>query len=125
MTMGESRTIIDGIFSLTYIHNRGAVFGIMQGQSVFFMVMAIVIVLVIVAYNFRYAPQPVVQYLLGLVAGGSLGNIVDRWFYGSVIDFFSVGWWPVFNIADSAIVCGGILLVIYFWRNEPSQHHDV
>ncbi|MGB6277721.1 MAG: signal peptidase II, partial [Rhodococcus sp. (in: high G+C Gram-positive bacteria)] len=55
---------------------------------------------------------------LGLVLGGALGNLIDRFFrapgpfQGHVVDFVSVGWWPVFNVADSSIVCGAILLVV-------------
>jgi signal peptidase II len=55
---------------------------------------------------------------LGLIVGGALGNLIDRIIYGSVVDFISVGWFPVFNLADSAIVCGGILLVLWMFIDE-------
>ncbi len=113
MYVGDSRAIIDGILSLSYVHNRGAAFGILQGKSWFFLIMAATVVLVMIIYNLKYSPPAWLQYATGLIVGGSVGNVIDRWLYGSVRDFLSIGWWPVFNVADMAIVCGGALLMLY------------
>lgn len=62
-----------------------------------------------------------VQYAMGLIVGGTIGNLIDRWNYGAVRDFFSIGWFPVFNVADMAIVIGGGLLILYLFLNEPDR----
>lgn len=111
--VGKSVYIIDNLFSLTLVHNAGAAFGILQGKSWIFIIAALLVVGVLTFYNIKYSPIAFVQYACGIVAGGSIGNLIDRLLYGSVIDFFSVGWWPVFNIADIGIVCGSISLLIY------------
>jgi len=118
MIIGDTRAIIDGVLSLSYVHNRGAAFGIMQGQSWFFLIMAAIVIIVLVFFNVKYSPERWLQYATGLIVGGSLGNMIDRWFNGAVRDFLSVGWWPVFNVADMAIVCGGALLMLYILLND-------
>lgn len=121
--IGESKVILEGFLALTYIHNAGAAFGILQGKFWFFLITASVVIIALVFYNLKYSPIPIVQYASALIAGGSLGNLIDRILYGSVIDFFSIGWWPIFNIADMAIVLGGILMAIYilFFSNEVNN----
>jgi len=120
MFVGDSRTVIDGILSLSYVHNRGAALGIMQGQSWFFLIMATIVVVAMIFYNVKYSLQAWLQYATGLIVGGSLGNVIDRWFYGSVRDFFSIGWFPVFNVADMAIVSGGALVMLYIILNDTT-----
>lgn len=112
--VGQSVYIIDNFFSLTLVHNVGAAFGILQGKSMFFIIAALLVVGALSYYNLKYSPKAYIQYACGIIAGGSIGNLIDRVLYGSVIDFFSVGWWPVFNVADMGIVCGSIILLIYF-----------
>ncbi|PKM78515.1 MAG: signal peptidase II [Firmicutes bacterium HGW-Firmicutes-15] len=121
MVLGESRPIIEGILDLTYVRNRGAAFSILQGQYWFFIIMALAVVLVLTIYNLKYSPVPWLQYATGLIVAGSLGNVIDRWFYGSVRDFLSIGWWPVFNVADMAIVSGGTLVMLYIFLNDTTQ----
>jgi signal peptidase II len=120
MALGESRPIIDGILNLTYVHNRGAAFSVLQGQYWFFIIMALVVVIAMIFYNLKYSPQAWLQYATGFIVGGSLGNVIDRWFYGSVRDFLSIGWWPVFNVADMAIVSGGALVMLYIMLNDTT-----
>ncbi len=110
---GEGFYIIDKIISITYVQNKGAAFGIMQGKQWFFIGAAILVIALISYYNLHYKPNKYMQYLSGLIAGGAVGNLIDRMLYNSVVDFISVGWWPVFNIADIGIVCGSIGLFIY------------
>ncbi|NLB89091.1 MAG: signal peptidase II [Syntrophomonadaceae bacterium] len=112
--VGQSVYIIDNLFSLTLVHNVGAAFGILQGKSWLFIIAALLVVGFLSFYNLKYTPKAYIQYACGIIAGGSIGNLIDRVLYGSVIDFFSVVWWPVFNIADMGIVCGSIVLLIYF-----------
>lgn len=119
--LGTSWALIDGILDIAYLHNRGAAFGIMQGQYWLFMMLATMVVMVALYYNYKYRPQRWLQYALALMVGGSLGNLIDRLLYRSVIDFISIGWFPVFNVADMAIVCGGALFVLYILKYDLGE----
>ena len=101
----------------TYVENRGAAFGLLQDQTAFFVVVGILVVGVIAA-SYRYLPRSgfLVHLALGLQLGGAVGNLIDRIRQGYVVDFVDFGyhsnWWPVFNVADSAIVVGVALLAL-------------
>ena len=106
-----------GIFSITRsTPNTGAAFGLFQGQSFALAIVAIVGASLLLAYALiiRHRFPPLDNLLawtaLGLVLGGIVGNLIDRLCFGGVTDFISIGWWPAFNVADSAIVVGTILL---------------
>lgn len=121
MTIGKSIPIIDGIFSITYIRNRGAAFGILQGKSWFFLIMAAMVVAALIYCNYRYSPKPWGQYAMGLIVGGTIGNVIDRWLFQAVRDFISIGWFPVFNIADMALTTGGALAMLYILLNDVGK----
>ncbi len=101
---------------LTHVHNTGAAFGLFQGQSFPLTIFALVGIAVLLVYAlFIYRRFPFLDKVLGisalgLVLGGTVGNLIDRLRFGYVIDFIGVGIWPAFNIADSAIVVGVIIL---------------
>ena len=82
------------------------------------MVIAVVVVVVIVVY-YRYLPgnQWLVQASLGLQLGGALGNLLDRLSHGHVIDFIDFKVWPVFNVADSSVFVGVVILAYYLLRH--------
>ncbi|MBI5301386.1 MAG: signal peptidase II [Chloroflexi bacterium] len=103
---------LSSIFVLTHITNSGAAFGLFPQLSIVFTFIAFGVSLVIVFYQ-RSIPshQWLVRLSLGLQLGGAIGNLIDRLRYGSVIDMLYVRYFPVFNIADSAIVTGVILLM--------------
>lgn len=122
--LGDSWVLINGLLNLSYLHNRGAAFGIMQGKAWLFLTLAAIVIAAAVYYNSKYHPKRWIQYALALIVGGSLGNLIDRLMYRSVVDFISVGWFPVFNVADMAIVCGGALFMLYILKSdlfEPGQ----
>jgi signal peptidase II len=102
---------------LTYTQNRGAAFGVLQDQTTFFVLVGLVVVGVIAA-SYRYLPRSGfrIHLALGLQLGGAVGNLIDRIRQGYVVDFVDFGyhsnWWPVFNVADSAIVIGVALLAL-------------
>jgi signal peptidase II len=108
------------IFVLTHITNSGAAFGLFPQLSIVFTFVALAVSVVIVFY-YRSIPagQWVVRLSLGLQLGGAIGNLIDRLRFGSVIDMFYVHFWPVFNVADSAIVCGVLLLMWHLTRTSP------
>lgn len=121
LALGESVPVWPGVFHLTHIRNPGAAFGILPNQTVFFIVVTLVVIAVIIYLGPKAKNYPVLRLALGLQLGGALGNLVDRLRYGSVTDFLDFRVWPVFNIADSAIVVGGILLAYYLLRTENRE----
>lgn len=99
------------IFRFTHVPNTGTAFGLFPSGSLFFAVMAILVSLAIIYYNFAIdEPQFLLRLALGLQLGGAIGNLVDRLRLGHVTDFLDFGPWPVFNLADTAIVAGAFML---------------
>lgn len=95
-----------------YVENTGAAFGALSGQSQWLMLGALVVVALATAFYARLRhPGWAVQLGLGLLLGGAFGNIIDRVSLGFVVDFVAVGLWPRFNVADSAVTIGVILIV--------------
>lgn len=113
MVLGESIPD-EGFFRFTYGTNTGGVFGFFANQTFLITVAAIISVVVIILYSrHKMAQSMLVKVSLGLILGGSIGNLIDRVRFGAVTDFIDVGAWPVFNLADSAIDIGVALLIIY------------
>ncbi|MEV5411742.1 signal peptidase II [Thermopolyspora sp. NPDC052614] len=112
--------LIGDLLQLRVIRNPGAAFSIGTGMTFVFTLIAVVVAAVIVRYAPRLRSLPW-AITLGLLLGGALGNLTDRLFRapapfeGHVVDFIAVGSFPVFNAADSAIVCGGVLAVALAW----------
>src|SRR5437764_7786437 len=130
--LNESISVIDGFFNITYVRNTGVAFGIfdplsLPAKSVLLSVLTAFAAVVVITYSVRSSLRNrLLQFALALVLGGALGNLYDRLAYGYVVDFleFYIGTyhWPSFNIADSAISIGVVLLALEILRNEaPSQ----
>lgn len=120
-----------GFFRLTHIHNTGAAFGIFQGQSLPLTILALVgvgtlLFLVLFMYRRFYLLETARGKLsLGLILGGTVGNLIDRISFGYVIDFIDIGIWPAFNIADSSVVIGAGLLAFWLIQlNKSDQGSD-
>ena len=121
LKLHEVRPIIHGLLNLTHIHNTGAAFGLLAGQAslmrtLIFLAVLVLALAVVLWMVFRLPQgQKVELVALSLIFGGALGNIVDRIRLGRVIDFIDVYYrayhWPAFNVADSAITIGVILLL--------------
>ena len=113
--IGESLFEV-GFFRVTHVHNTGAAFGLFQGQTFILTIIASVGVAALLLYAFFFHHKcPFVgnrlgKLALGLVLGGTVGNLIDRIYLGHVTDFINFNVWPAFNIADSAIVVGSIIL---------------
>lgn len=121
MELYETIPVIPGFFHLTYILNSGASFGMLQQKTLLFILLtSLVILFMIWAVFFWQGLDRPVRILLGLIAGGALGNLADRIRFGAVVDFVDFrGIWPyIFNVADVAVVCGGILLAIIYMYAE-------
>lgn len=104
-----------GFPRLTHISNTGAAFGLFQGQSFPLTIVALIGVAVLLVYvvliyrRFPFLDNRLAWVALGLVLGGTVGNLIDRLRLGYVTDFIDFGFWPAFNIADSAVVVGVII----------------
>ena len=96
---------------LTYIHNTGAAFGMMEGARVLFLIFNIVLVAAVL-WAWKKPWMGRYKFAVSLIVAGALGNCIDRIFRGYVVDFIDFTYWPVFNVADIAVVCGTILLSI-------------
>lgn len=117
---GHVVDVLGGLVRFDYTSNTGAAFGMFRAGGGVFAAIAIVVCAAILAYYRRIARSPLlVRLALGLILGGALGNLIDRIRLGYVIDFIDLRWWPVFNLADSAIVLGVCLLLIHTVR-QPS-----
>lgn len=104
----------EGFIRLTYTTNSGGAFGLFANQT-FLLILAVFIAITIVILYLRYLPADsmLLKVGLGLDLGGAVGNLIDRLRFGEVTDFIDVGAWPVFNIADSAITVGTVLIAYY------------
>ena len=113
MELGQSIPS-EGFLRLTYTTNTGGAFGLFSNQA-FLLALAAVIAIVVLVRYMRYLPPHswLLKIALGLLLGGAVGNLIDRVRLGEVTDFIDIGAWPVFNLADSAIVVGTVLIVYY------------
>lgn len=111
---GRSVTVIPGLLKLTHSTNTGAAFGLMKGNSQLVFLAALVVVCLTIGWFFAFRwRRSLASFVgLGLIIGGAIGNLIDRLARQKVVDFLDLGWWPVFNIADIAIVAGVIIVVI-------------
>jgi signal peptidase II len=122
---GEPPRHILGTLQLNLTYNSGGAFGLGGGMAPFFMVAAVILVLVLARLGNRLSGVLGV-ICLGLVLGGAIGNLSDRLFRdtgGAVVDFIDPQFWPIFNVADASIVCGGLLLL--FVRSRPETATEV
>ena len=115
-----------GIFRIYHTYNTGTAFGLLQGQTILLIVASLIaLVFLIYIYNEYTLGNIILRMALGLQLGGAISNLSDRLAFGSVTDFISVGWWPVFNIADSSIVVGiTILIAGIFYREKLSTRNE-
>ena len=97
---------------LTYVQNRGAAFGLFYGKLWFLIPVSILLVILMMYYYYREQKSEWLKIPLGLIIGGSLGNIFDRIFRGYVVDFIDFKFWPVFNLADTMINIGVFLIIL-------------
>ncbi len=125
----ESVSIIPNFFNLTYIRNTGAAFGLLakapESFRIPFFIMIPLIALTVIVLIFKKAKDTELLMVtaLSLIMGGAIGNFIDRLRFNYVIDFLDLHWWeryhwPAFNVADSSIVVGVIILILYTLKHE-------
>ncbi len=123
MEQGESIPVIENVFYITSHRNQGAAWGILPGQMWFFYIVTVIAVIFIIYYLHKYAKgKPYYSLALALMLGGSVGNFIDRLLRKEVVDFLDVkifGYdFPIFNIADSCLTAGVILLILAMLLEE-------
>ena len=117
----------EGLVRITYGTNSGTAFGLFPDQTLVLIITSLLAIgFIYYFYRSHALPSRVLRLAIGLQLGGAFGNLLDRVRLGSVVDFIDIGWWPIFNLADSSIVTGiGLLaLVIFLTPREPSATED-
>ena len=134
MRLHESWVVIEGFMNLTHVRNPGAAFGFLAQTSPLFRSLFFVLIsLLAIGLIFHYlvktrAHQPWLFFALSLVLGGAIGNLIDRLRFGEVIDFIDIYWaryhWPAFNVADSAISLGAVILILEILRHRNKNRAE-
>jgi signal peptidase II len=126
MAVYEQIPIIGNFFQLTSHRNTGAAWGILQGQMIFFYIITVIVIIGIVFYMQKYGKESkLLAVSLSFILGGAIGNLIDRVFRKEVVDFLDFTIikydFPIFNIADSALVIGVILVLITTFIDEKKK----
>src|SRR5690625_2307479 len=126
MDVREQIPVIDGFFSITSHRNKGAAWGILQDQMVFFYIVTVIVIVGIIYYLHKYLKGQVgLSIAISLILGGAIGNFIDRIFRKEVVDFLDfiiISYdFPIFNVADSALVVGVLLFIIFSLIEERKQ----
>ena len=125
LQVGESLPIIKNVFHISLVCNKGIAFGLFSQAKTpafiwIFYISVIIIVFIFAFYKKFFHRGKSTQVFLSLILGGAIGNLIDRIRLGFVIDFLDFRIWPVFNIADSAITIGTVLLVLQILKHKPA-----
>ncbi len=116
LSMGESFPVVKNVFHFTLVYNTGIAFGLFKNQGIVFIIIPIIAILLIGFNIYYYRNSKDVSRFdivgFSLILAGAIGNLIDRVCYGHVIDFIDFRVWPVFNLADSAITIGTIIILI-------------
>jgi len=148
MQLYDSFDVIGNFFKITYIENAGMAFGIQMGSRPIFVALSIVAAVIVFVYLMRIPnEQFLFRFSLALIMGGATGNLIDRIAFGRVVDFLDVEFfdislpafqfliidfpgysltrWPVFNIADSAVTCGMIMIIWFILFQKTPEKQEV
>lgn len=128
--LSEGQALFElGFFQITHVRNTGAAFGLFQDQTFALTIIAVVAITVILVCAFvssRYFPgldSRLGRLALGLLLGGTVGNLIDRLRLGSVTDFIDFDYWPAFNVADASVTIGVIIFAYSLLRLPQAEKH--
>lgn len=126
MDLYESITLIDNFLYITSFRNKGAAWGILQNQMIFFYIITVIVIIGIIYYLHKHIKDQLWQGIaISFILGGAIGNFVDRLFRKEVVDFIDVMIftydYPIFNVADSFLVIGVILILIITFFDEKQK----
>lgn len=126
MSLYESIPVIQDVFHITYIHNTGAAFSIMEGKISILILLPMVMIIAALVYMIimRKKGHPVMMTSVALIAGGGIGNLIDRIAVGYVVDYLDFRVFPIFNLADIAVCVGCGLLIIYVLFIDGKQKNE-
>jgi signal peptidase II len=116
LSLGESWVLLRNILHMTLVHNTGIAFGLFRNQGIVLIIIPVIMIALLLYnfYHYKYNNEKLSRLYIvavSLIIAGAIGNLIDRILYGYVIDFIDLRIWPVFNIADSAITVGAVLLL--------------
>jgi signal peptidase II len=122
LTKSEGIEVLKNFFSLSYLENKGAAFGIFQNKQIYLSVITLLVIVGMIYYVFKYKPESkILRISFSLIISGAIGNLYDRLAYNFVVDFVQVHYkgkyFPTFNVADSLVVLGTCLLAIYVLKD--------
>lgn len=120
---GESIPIVGNVLMITRSENLGAGFGMLQGQNWIFIIAAVIVLAMIVYFYNQIVYDRILVFASSFILAGTVGNMMDRIFFGHVIDYIYLSFWPTFNLSDMSLTAGVILLIIYmyYWQKEPEE----
>jgi signal peptidase II len=129
MVLGQSIPVLGDFLRFTYVENPGIAFGIRLGDGTVFTVLSILASIGILVYLITHWNDPMgVKCGLALILGGAFGNLIDRILHGKVVDFIEMSVdkysWPVYNIADAAVVIGMVVMLITVFRHERTLQQE-
>lgn len=126
MSLYESIPVIQDVFHITYIHNTGAAFSIMEGKISILILLPMVMIIAALVFMIimRKKGHTVMMTSVALIAGGGIGNLIDRIAVGYVVDYLDFRVFPIFNLADIAVCVGCGLLIIYVLFIDGKQKNE-
>jgi signal peptidase II len=126
MMLYESIPVIQDVFHITYIHNTGAAFSIMAGQISLLILVPLIMIIAALVFMvvMRKKGRPLMMTSVALIAGGGIGNLIDRIALGYVVDYLDFRVFPIFNLADIAVCVGCGLLVVYVLFFDGKQKNE-
>ncbi|UCD57442.1 MAG: signal peptidase II [Candidatus Hydrogenedentota bacterium] len=121
----ESVPVVPGIFSVTRVHNSGIAFGLFPGLPDVFMVITLISMLFVIYFYLTSESRGTLLTLgCAFILGGAMGNLLDRFRFGYVVDFVNFSFWPAFNVADASVSIGVALLLTSFFRGRRGMSED-
>jgi signal peptidase II len=114
MSLGQSYPLIKDFLAITYVKNTGIAFGLFKNNNLF-MILVISLIIIILLYFYNKEKNKVfsLKIAITMLISGAVGNLIDRIYYGFIVDYIDFSFWPAFNLADSLIVIGSITLAVY------------
>ena len=127
ISLNESILIIKNFLNITYVRNTGVAWSLFDNQKLLVLIVSTIVIAGIIMYIKKNKPHSKIeQVAYSMILGGAIGNLIERLFYGYVTDFIDVYIfnynYPIFNLADTFIVIGAILLIIIAWRGEYGRN---
>ncbi len=116
---GDSVPVLGNLLSFSLVENTGASFGLFKSQTLILILVSFIAIVFVIFYLAKKKPGLYLPF--ALILGGACGNLIDRLRFGHVVDFIDLHWWPVFNVADSCITAGSVILFFVILRKRDAS----